>query len=109
MNVEDIFEETYSALTVNKLRTSLTILGIIIGIASVIAMISIGQGAQGSINSRIEAIGSNLILISPGQARGVGTQISAGRGSANTLTLADSDAIANQVSTVKAIAPQETK
>ncbi len=64
MNIEDIFQETYSALTVNKLRTSLTMLGIIIGIASVIAMISIGQGAQGSINSRIRAARCARVLAS---------------------------------------------
>lgn len=109
MNLEDIFQETYSSLTVNKLRTGLTMLGIIIGIASVIAMISIGQGAQGSINARIESIGSNLILISPGMARGVGTQVSAGRGAASTLILADSDAIAARVFGIKAVAPQESK
>ncbi len=108
MNIEDIFEETYSALTVNKLRTGLTMLGIIIGIASVIAMISIGQGSEGSINARINSLGSNLILVSPGAPRGVGTQVSTGRGTAQTLTLDDEQAIESQVS-VAAIAPEEDK
>ena len=62
MKIPDVLEETYSALTANKVRTGLTMLGIIIGIASVIAMISIGQGAQNSIQSSIQSIGSNLLL-----------------------------------------------
>jgi putative ABC transport system permease protein len=81
-------------------------LGIIIGIGSVIGMVSIGQGAQGTIESRIQSIGSNLILVSPGIQRGVGTQVSSGRGSARTLTQEDSNAIASSVSGVEAIAPE---
>ncbi|MCL5733755.1 MAG: ABC transporter permease [Patescibacteria group bacterium] len=106
MKLPDLLEETYFSLTVNKVRTGLTMLGIIIGIGSVIAMVSIGQGAQGSIESSIQSIGSNLIIVTPGAARGVGMQISQGRGSAQTLTQADSDAIASQVSFVSAIAPE---
>ena len=82
MKINDLFQETFSAITVNKVRSGLTVLGIVIGIGSVIALISIGQGAQASINSRIQSIGSNLILVEPGFQRGVGTQVSAGRGSA---------------------------
>ncbi len=108
MNAEDIFQETFAALTVNKLRSGLTMLGVIIGIASVIAMISIGQGAQGSIQSRIQSIGSNLILITPGFTRGVGTQVSTGRGSAQTLTSEDASALSG-IASVKAIAPEESK
>ena len=62
----DLFEETYLAIFANKVRSGLTILGIVIGIGSVIAMISIGQGAAWSIESNIEAMGSNLITIIPG-------------------------------------------
>lgn len=99
-------EETYSSLTVNKARSGLTILGIVIGIGSVIAMISIGQGAQSSIEARIQSIGSNLLLVTPGAQRGAGVQVSAGRGSAQTLTQADADAITQQVTSAKAIAPE---
>jgi putative ABC transport system permease protein len=108
MNIADLFEETFLALTVNRMRSGLTMLGIIIGIASVVSMISIGQGAQGSIQARIQSIGSNLILVMPGFQRGIGTQISAGRGSAQTLTLADANAVSG-ISGVKAIAPEESK
>lgn len=106
MNISDILEETYSSLTINKARSGLTILGIVIGIGSVIAMISIGQGAQGSIEARIASIGSNLLLVSPGAQRGPGVQVSAGRGSAQSLTQADADAIASQVTQVQAVAPE---
>jgi len=106
MKYSDLFEETYSAITVNKARSGLTILGIVIGVGAVIAMVSIGQGAQSSIASSIESIGSNLIQITPSFARGVGQQVSAGRGSAQTLKLADADAIASQVSGISAVAPQ---
>lgn len=109
MKVVDIFEETYFSLTANKVRTGLTMLGIIIGIGSVIGMVSIGQGAQGTIESNIQSIGSNLILITPGVQRGVGTQISAGRGSAQTLTQDDANAISSSISGVEAVAPEVTR
>lgn len=109
MKFSDLFEETYSAIVVNKARSSLTILGIVIGIGSVIAMISIGQGAQGSIEASIQSIGSNLIMVSPGFAQGPGTQISAGRGSAETLTKKDADAIAQEVSGINAVAPEVSR
>lgn len=106
MKLEDLLEETFSAITVNKARSGLTILGIVIGIGSVIAMISIGQGAQNSINTSIQSIGSNLVLVMPSFQRGVGTQVSAGRGSARTLTQADADAIKNEIILAKAVAPE---
>ncbi len=106
MKFSDLLQETYSSLTVNKARSSLTILGIVIGIGSVIAMVSIGQGAQGSIEARIQSIGSNLILVTPGAQRGAGVQVSAGRGSAQTLTQADADAIIKEVTLAKAVAPE---
>jgi putative ABC transport system permease protein len=108
MKTTDLLQETYIALTANKARSSLTILGIVIGISSVIAMVAIGQGAQSSIQSSIQSIGSNLIMIMPGTQRGPGFQVSAGRGSAKSLTLADSDAILANVSGVKEIAPEVT-
>ncbi len=109
MKVVDLLEETYGAITVNKVRSSLTILGIVIGIGSVIAMIAVGQGAQGSIQSSIQSIGSNLIIVTPGAARGPGTQVSAGRGSAQTLTQDDADAITTQITDAKAVAPENTR
>lgn len=106
MLINDLFQETSSALLANKARSGLTILGIVIGIGSVIAMISVGQGAQSSIQSNIEALGSNLIMVMPGAQRSLGTQVQMQRGSAQTLTLEDAEAIATEVDTVKAVAPQ---
>ena len=106
MKIVDIFEETYSALLSNKARSSLTILGIVIGIASVIGLVAIGQGAQSSIQASIESIGSNLLIVTPGAQRGVGIQVSAGRGSAQTLTLTDAQAIQQNISSVKQVAPE---
>lgn len=106
MIISDLFQETYTALSANKARSGLTILGIVIGISSVIAMISIGQGAQNSIQSSIQSIGSNLILVTPGTQRGPGFQVSAGRGSARTLTQADANAVMAEVTTAKAVAPE---
>lgn len=106
MIISDLFQETSSALLANKARSGLTILGIVIGIGSVIAMVSVGQGAQSSIESSIQSIGSNLVMIMPSFQRGVGTQVSAGRGSAQTLTQEDADAIQNEITLAKAVAPE---
>jgi len=104
MKPTDIFQETVFSLSANKARSGLTILGIVIGIASVIAMVAIGQGAQSSIEANIQSIGSNLLLIMPGAQRGFGTQVRTQRGSAQTLTSDDADAIAG-VDGVQAVAP----
>src|SRR4051812_13964686 len=93
MTISDILHETSSALTANKVRTALTMLGIIIGISSVIAMVSIGQGAQASIQNSIQSIGSNLIIVSPGAQRNFGFGAAGARGGAHTLTVADADEI----------------
>jgi len=106
MLITDLFQETYTALLANKARSGLTILGIVIGIGSVIAMVSVGQGASGSIQSSIQSIGSNLVMIMPGAQRGVGMQVSSGRGSAQTLTQADADAVQKEISLVKAVTPE---
>jgi len=105
MLVSDLFKESFLALSSNKIRSSLTILGIVIGIASVIAMVSIGQGAQSSIESSIQSIGSNLIMVMPGAQRGFGGGASSARGSAQSLKQADADAIKKEVSLAKAVAP----
>ncbi|MCX6788636.1 MAG: ABC transporter permease [bacterium] len=106
MKITDIVSETYFSLTANKVRTGLTMLGIVIGIGSVIAMVSVGQGAQSSIESSIQSIGSNLLIVSPGAQRGPGVQVSAGRGTAQTLTQEDANAIIKDVTLAKAVAPE---
>src|SRR3990167_5204752 len=74
MTINDIAHETYTALSANKVRSGLTMLGIVIGISSVIAMVSIGTGASNTISSSIESLGSNLIQVTPGtqQTQGFG-------------------------------------
>ena len=106
MRYRDIIDETYIALSANKARSGLTVLGIVIGISSVIAMISIGQGAQTSIESSIQSIGANLVMVSPGTQRGPGAFVSQGRGSARTLTQDDANVIASEVTGVTAVAPE---
>jgi putative ABC transport system permease protein len=105
MNISDLFQESYSALASNKVRSSLTILGIVIGIGSVIGMVSIGQGAQSSIQANIQSIGSNLIMVTPGSQRSFGGGVNSGRGTSQTLTLEDAAAI-QTISSVKAVAPE---
>jgi len=106
MNFQDLFHETYLALSANKIRSGLTMLGIVIGISSVIAMTAIGSGAQSSIESSIQSIGSNLIIVSPGAQRGPGVQVSAGRGSARTLTQGDADALKESLQGAVGVAPE---
>ena len=107
MTLNDTLQETYTALSANKVRSGLTILGIVIGISSVIAMVSIGSGASNSISSSIQALGSNLLQISPGAPRTAGGfGVSQGRGGAKTLTQADADAIAAGVSDIAAVASE---
>src|SRR5262245_35502537 len=79
-----------SSLRANKLRTVLTMLGIIIGVASVVALMAIGNGAQAAITGQIASIGSNLLTIFPGQRRGPGPGANA---PSQNLTLADAEAL----------------
>ncbi len=106
MIISDLFQETYFALLSNKVRSGLTILGIVIGIGSVIAMVSIGQGTTISIKESIQSIGSNLLMVYPGVQRGFGAEISGGRGSSQTLTQEDADAIEDEVALINAVAPE---
>ena len=103
MTTKDILEETYSALSSNKARSGLTMLGIVIGIASVIALVAIGQGAQSSIQASIQSIGSNLVMVTPGAQRTFGGP-SGGRGTALTLTVDDAKAIQSSVANVSSMA-----
>lgn len=97
--------ESVVMLKLNKMRTGLAMLGIIIGIGSVIALMSIGQSTQKAIQSRIQSLGSNLLTISPSSQRS-----GAVRGAANvtTLTLKDAEAIASseEITTVKYVSPE---
>ena len=104
MRFTDLLEETYFSLSSNKSRSILTMLGIVIGIGSVIAMISVGQGASKSVTDRVESLGTNLLVIRPGRVRNVGSMVKNAMGSASTLKTTDVEAIKN-ISGVKAVAP----
>jgi putative ABC transport system permease protein len=103
MKISDTLEETFLALLSNKARTALTILGVIIGISSVIVMVSIGQGASSSITSRIESTGSNLLMITPGATKNLGYGVRSAGGTAKSLTIKDSEEIIAQIPSVKAL------
>ena len=110
MKISDILIETYIALKSNKVRSSLTVLGIVIGIGSVVSMISIGAGASASIQANIASIGSNLIIVTPGFSRGAASSpVSAGRGSATTLTQEDAQVIIKEITLAEAVAPEITR
>jgi putative ABC transport system permease protein len=91
------------ALRVNKMRALLTMLGIIIGIAAVIAMVAIGAGASKMISDQISSIGSNLLLVLPGSTTSGGLR--SGPGSVQTLSYDDALAIQAECPSVKAVAP----
>ena len=102
MNLFESILVSLRALQANKLRSALTMLGMIIGVAAVIAMVGIGNGATASITSQIQGLGSNLLTISPGQSNAGGVR--GGAGSITTLTLTDADKIQLDMA-VKAVAP----
>ncbi len=106
LNVLENAKMAFKTLAANKLQSGLTMLGIIIGNASVIAMVAAGEAAQGFVAAQFESLGTNLLFIVPGDAqRGP----LAGTTQADTLTLADAEAITQEVSAVSAIAPQKNK
>ncbi len=103
MKILDIVIETRTSLASNKVRTALTMLGIVIGISSVIAMLAIGNGAQQQISSRIQSLGTNIITVMSGA--NVRSPVSQGRGSAATLTDKDVAAIKAESQYASAVSP----
>ncbi len=93
----------FRALRINKLRSSLTMLGIIIGVGAVIAMVAVGSGATQRIRDQIASIGSNVIMVMPGSITASGIRL--GSGYAVSLTLDDAKAIARDCPAVQAVAP----
>jgi len=89
------------ALRRNKTRAALTMLGIFIGVAAVIAMVAVGDGARYSVQQQIQSLGTNLVVVLPGATTSNGVRI--GTGSTSTLTVADADAIQKEVDTVSAV------
>lgn len=106
MDLVELFLECLSTLTLNKMRSGLAVLGIIIGIGSVIALVSLGQGSQKSIENQIQSLGANLLTVMPGNFSLGGVR--SGLGAATTLTLDDAKAIekSTQITTIKNISPE---
>lgn len=107
LRLDDVIEETAFSVSSNKVRSALTILGIVVGIASVIVMVAIGQGAQASITNSIAQAGSNLIMVMPGFGGGGGF-VRGARGAALSLTEADAQAIASQVQGITAVSQERS-
>ena len=99
----------WDAVRSHRLRSMLTMLGIVIGIASVILTVGLGQGAQDQVKSQISALGSNLLIVSPGSSTD-SSGVRGGFGSASTLTLSDAEALGDDEAApdVKAVAPVTT-
>ena len=103
MNLWAILKIAIRALSRNKMRSALTMLGIIIGVGAVIAMVSIGQGAQSMVQTQISSMGSNMLFVQPGNVRTGGA--SQGLGAASTLTEDDVLAMEREIPTVSAASP----
>ncbi|HEX5708869.1 MAG TPA: ABC transporter permease [Pyrinomonadaceae bacterium] len=107
MTVSNIIRIAFRALARNKMRAALTMLGIIIGVSAVIAMVSIGQGAQATVQAQIEGMGTNLLFVSAGAQNAGGVRGGAGAdSSSNALTAEDLEAIRREVPSVSMVSPQ---
>ena len=103
MNLIATFKLALTALSRNKMRSILTMLGIIIGVGAVIAMVGIGQGASASIQSQISQLGNNMLYVSAGSTNTGGMR--GGSGTGTTLTVEDIEAIGREVPSVSAASP----
>jgi len=108
MKTSDLLKEAFRSITANKLRSGLTVLGIIIGITAVIAMLSIGEGAKRQIAESVENLGSNMLTVFPGiiqPGRGI---VSSGRGAAPSLKMKDVEAI-RKIDGVNSLSPEVSR
>jgi putative ABC transport system permease protein len=103
MSVRDLLRLAFGRLGTGKLRTALTMLGVIIGVASVVALVAVGQGATSGITSRLAGLGTNLLTVNPGASVSGFTRGAAG--SSTTLTLADATSL-KSLAGVQAVAPE---
>ncbi len=102
----EILAVALGALRANKLRSLLTMLGIVIGVAAVIAMIALGNGAQKAVNDRIAALGTTLLTVMPGQQmnRGIGSDVDRAK-----LTMSDADALEERGTQIQAVQPEMSR
>lgn len=106
MRTADLVASAGRALRSNPLRSALTALGVIIGVASVVAMVALGSGAQAMVERSIASLGSNLLIVVPGVQQAGGVRMAQGGGGRDTLTLDDAEAI-TQIEGVVAVAPSQ--
>ena len=105
MDLLNIIRVALRALQRNKMRAALTMLGIIIGVSAVVAMVSIGQGAQATVQAQIDSIGTNLLFVSAGAQNVGGVRSGTGDTGTNTLTVEDLEAIKREVPSVSMVTP----
>ena len=103
MTLLDAVRSALDALRLHKLRSALTMLGIIIGVAAVIAMVAVGGGAREQVVAQIRSLGSNLLIVTPGNVTSGGVRM--GSGAASTLTDDDAAAIMAEIPSVQVVAP----
>jgi putative ABC transport system permease protein len=103
MKFKKIIIAAIKSILKSRMRSLLTALGIIIGVAAVIVMVSIGEGAQRQVETQIASLGSNLIIIYPGASNSGG--INKGAGSINRFTMEDVDKITNEAVYIKSLSP----
>lgn len=106
MDPLELIIESFGTLTLNKMRTGLAILGIVIGIGSVIALVSLGQSTQQAIQSQIQSLGANLLTVTPGSVSNGAVRGAMGGGT--SLTLDDAKAIksSSEITTVQSVSPE---
>jgi len=103
MLIGEIISVALGALRANKLRSLLTMLGIVIGVGAVIAVVALGTGAQQAVKDRIAALGTTLLTVNPGQQRGQGVAIAGGQ---QRLTIDDAKAVDERATTLLAVQPE---
>jgi putative ABC transport system permease protein len=103
MPLTEAFRSAISAIAANALRSLLTMLGIVIGVAAVIAMVAIGSGARNLVDRQIRSLGANLAIVTPGNVTQGGARL--GAGAASTLTDEDATAMKREVEGITAAAP----
>src|SRR5437763_10073642 len=103
MNFLESLRAALRALRVNKMRSILTVLGVIVGVAAVVCMVSVGAGAQAQVSEKIRTLGANLLLITPGAQSSGGVRMETG--TRHTLTEEDAIAIRRNMPTVQVAAP----
>ncbi|MBN9609659.1 MAG: macrolide ABC transporter permease [Actinobacteria bacterium 69-20] len=108
MNWVEILRTAGASLVAHRLRSALTVLGILIGIAAVVLSVGLGLGSQQQVGAQISALGSNLLIVTPGSSTST-AGIRGGFGSASTLTVSDATALANRVAApdIAAVAPEK--